>query len=82
MECGLQNYQVDPSQGTHFFQNLTSLGTGYFTINPFRGDGSFDEDYLNSLPAEEETEFVRLVHREKPFVIKMDGRKSIGVVMK
>lgn len=82
VECGLQNYQVDPSQGTHFFQNLTSLGTGYFTINPFRGDGSFDEDYLNSLPAEEETEFVRLVHREKPFVIKMDGRKSIGVVMK
>lgn len=82
VECGLQNYQVDPSQGTHFFQNLTSLGTGYFTINPFRGDGSFDEDYLNSLPAEEETEFVRLVHRKKPFVIKMDGRKSIGVVMK
>lgn len=82
VECGLQNYQVDPSQGTHFFQNLTSLGTGYFTINPFRGDGSFDEDYLNSLPAEEETEFVRLVHRDKPFIIKMDGRKSVGVVMK
>ena len=82
VECGLQHYQVDPSQGTHFFQNLTSLGTGYFTINPFRGDGTFDEEYLNSLPAEEETEFVRLVHRNEPFIIKMDGRKSIGVVMK
>ena len=39
VECGLENYRVDPSQGTHFFQNLTSFGVGYFTINPFKGDG-------------------------------------------
>ena len=50
VECGLENYRVDPSQGTHFFQNLTSFGVGYFTINPFKGDGWFDEGYLNSLP--------------------------------
>ena len=43
VECGLENYRVDPSQGTHFFQNLTSFGVGYFTINPFKGDGWFDE---------------------------------------
>lgn len=82
VECGLENYRVDPSQGTHFFQNLTSFGVGYFTINPFKGDGWFDEEYLNALPAVEETEYHRHVHLEKPMVIKMDGKKSLGVVLK
>ena len=66
VECGLENYRVDPSQGTHFFQNLTSFGVGYFTINPFKGDGWFDEGYLNSLPAVEETEYLRHVRFDKP----------------
>lgn len=82
VECGLENYRVDPSQGTHFFQNLTSFGVGYFTINPFKGDGWFDEAYLNSLPAVEDTEYLRHVHFDKPIVIKMDGKKSLGVVLK
>ena len=82
VECGLENYRVDPSQGTHFFQNLTSFGVGYFTINPFKGDGWFDEEYLNSLPAVEETEYRRHVRFDKPIVIKMDGKKSLGVVLK
>lgn len=82
VECGLENYRVDPSQGTHFFQNLTSFGVGYFTINPFKGDGWFDEGYLNSLPAVEETEYLRHVRFEKPIIIKMDGKKSLGVVLK
>ena len=82
VECGLENYRVDPSQGTHFFQNLTSFGVGYFTINPFKGDGWFDEEYLNSLPAVEETEYLRHVHFDKPIVIKMDGKKSRGGVLK
>ena len=82
MECGLENYRVDPSQGTHFFQNLTSFGVGYFTIIPFMGDGWFDEGYLNSLPAVEETEYLRHVRFDKPVVIKMDGKKSLGVVLK
>ena len=82
VECGLENYCVDPSQGTHFFQNLTSFGVGYFTINPFKGDGWFDEGYLNSLPAVEETEYLRHVRFDKPVVIKMDGKKSLGVVLK
>ena len=82
VECGLENYRVDPSQGTHFFQNLTSFGVGYFTINPFKGDGWFDEEYLNSLPAVEETEYLRHVRFDKPIVIKMDGKKSLGVVLK
>lgn len=82
VECGLENYRVDPSQGTHFFQNLTSFGVGYFTINPFKGDGWFDEAYLNALPAVEDTEYLRHVHFDKPIVIKMDGKKSLGVVLK
>ena len=82
VECGLENYRVDPSQGTHFFQNLTSFGVGYFTINPFKGDGWFDEGYLNSLPAVEDTEYLRHVRFDKPVVIKMDGKKSLGVVLK
>ena len=82
VECGLENYRVDPSQGTHFFQNLTSFGVGYFTINPFKGDGWFDEAYLNALPAVEDTEYLRHVRFDKPIVIKMDGKKSLGVVLK
>lgn len=82
VECGLANYRVDPSQGTHFFQNLTSFDVGYFTVNPFKQDGWFDEGYLNKLPAEHETEFLRHVHFDKPIIIKMDGKRSLGVVMK
>ncbi len=82
VECGLENYRIDPSQGTHFFQNLTSFGVGYFTINPYNHDGSFDEAYLNALPAVEETTYLRHVHFDDPIVIKMDGKKSLGVVLK
>lgn len=82
VECGLENYRVDPSQGTHFFQNLTSFGVGYFTVNPYNGDGWFDEAFLNSMPAVEETQHLRHVHFDKPLVIKMDGKKSFGVVLK
>ena len=82
VENGLQNYQIDPSQGTHFFQNLTSFGVGYFTVNSYTHDGMFDEAYLNSLPATYESEHVRVVERKDPFIIKMDGRHSVGVVLK
>ena len=82
VECGLENYRVDPSQGTHFFQNLTSFGVGYFTINPFKKEGWLDENYLNALPAVNETSYLRHVRLEEPAIIKMDGKHSVGVVMK
>ena len=82
VECGLENYRVDPSQGTHIVQNLTSFGVGYFTVNPFKGDGWFDEAFLNAQPAVEETEYLRHVHFDAPITIKMDGKKSLGVVLK
>lgn len=81
VEAGLTNYRVDPSQGTHFFQNLTSFGVGYFTINAYMNDGIYNQDFLNAQPAIEETQFVRHVRFENPITIKMDGKKKIGVVM-
>ncbi len=82
VEAGLTNYRVDPSQGTHFFQNLTSFGVGYFTVNAFRKDGVYDQEFLDSLPAVEETQYLRHVRFDEPLVVKMDGKKNLGVVMK
>ncbi len=82
VESGLENYRIEPSQGTHFFQNLTSFGVGYFTVNPYIQDGVFDESYLNALPAVQETQFLRHVRFERPIIIKIDGKKNLGVVMK
>ncbi len=81
VEAGLNNYRVDPSQGTHFFQNLTSFGVGYFTINSYINDGIYNQDFLNTQPAVEETKFVRHVRFENPLVVKMDGKKKVGVVL-
>ena len=82
VEAGLSSYRVDPSQGTHFFQNLTSFGVGYFTINSYLNDGIYDQAFLDRLPAVEETKFLRHVRFESPIVVKMDGKKKIGVVLK
>lgn len=82
VESGLTNYRVDPSQGTHFFQNLTSFGVGYFTINSFINDGIYDIDYLNARQAIDETEHLRHVCFNSPLVVKMDGCKKLGIVMK
>ena len=81
VEAGLKNYHVDPSQGTHFFQNLTSFGVGYFTINTYTGDGVFQKDVLDQMPAIEETMHVRHVRFERPMKILMDGKKQQGVVL-
>ena len=81
VEAGLKNYHVDPSQGTHFFQNLTSFGVGYFTINTYTGDGVLQKEILDSMPAVEETEHVRHVRFERPLKVMMDGKKQTGVVL-
>ena len=81
VEVALKNYRVDPSQGTHFFQNLTSFGVGYFTIDENRNDGCFHKAALDAMPAVEETEHVRVVRFEKGLRIMMDGKKGEGVVV-
>ena len=80
VEAGLTNYRVDPSQGTHFFQNLTSFGVGYFTINAYMKDGIYNQEVLDTRPAIEETRFIRHVRFDKPLIVKMDGKKKLGVV--
>ena len=82
VEAGLTNYRIDPSQGTHFFQNLTSFGVGYFTVNSYMNDGVYDVDYLDSLPSVYETEHIRHIRFSSPLTVKMDGKKSVGVVLK
>ena len=81
VEEGLPNYRVDPSQGTHFFQNLTSFGVGYFTVNTFKGEGICRKPLLDTMTAIDETEYIRHVRFEKPLRIMMDGKKQIGVVL-
>ncbi len=82
VESGLSNYRIDPSQGTHFFHNLTSFGVGYFTINPYINDGFCDFEYLDSLQAKYESERIRHIHLEKNLKIKIDGRINKGVIFK
>lgn len=80
VEAGLQDYRVDPSQGTHFFQNLTSFGVAYFTVNDYLGDGIYRQEVLNQMPAVHETKYVRHVHFEQPLSIKVDGMKKEGII--
>ncbi|MBT3173812.1 MAG: phosphoenolpyruvate synthase [Lentimicrobiaceae bacterium] len=82
VESGLEDYRIDPSQGTHFFQNLTSFRIGYFTINPFINDGIYDIDFLDKQPAVFENEFVRHVKFDKSLRIIIDGKKNLGMVLK
>ena len=81
VEAGLENFQVDPSQGTHFFQNLTSLGVGYLTIDAFRGNGKYDCSLFESLEVVQETEYVAHVRLSEPLTIKIDGMKKEAVVL-
>jgi CheY-like chemotaxis protein len=82
VESGLENYRIDPSQGTHFFQNLTSFNVGYFTINPYIKEGYYDLEFLSAQPAFYEDEFIRHIRFERPIRIEIDGKKNLGVVYK
>jgi CheY-like chemotaxis protein len=82
IESGLENYRIDPSQGTHFFQNITSFRVGYFTINPYIEDGYYDTAYLDQLPATMESEYLRHIRFEKPLRVQVDGRSNKGVIYK
>jgi len=82
IEAGLENYRIDPSQGTHFFQNITSFRIGFFTINPYMNDGFYDIEYLDKKPALSENEYFRHIRFKKPLRIEVDGRASKGVIYK
>jgi hypothetical protein len=82
IESGMDNYRIDPSQGTHFFQNLTTFRVGYMTINPFINDGFYDLEYLNTLQAEYEDDYLRHIHFSSPLKVVIDGKKNIGIILK
>ena len=82
VEVALKNYNIDPSQGTHFFQNLTSFGVGYFTVDTNTEEGGFvNKEMLDAMPAIEETQYVRRVRFDRPLRILMDGKKQEGAVL-
>ena len=81
VESGLENYRIDPSQGTHFFQNLTSFRVGYFTINPFVNDGWYNLKVLNQQKAVFENKYIRHIQFSSELDIKIDGKRNMGVVM-
>jgi CheY-like chemotaxis protein len=82
IESGLKNYRIDPSQGTHFFQNLTSFRVGYFTINPYINEGYYDVEFLNNIAPLYEDEQIRHIRFNEPMEIMIDGRKHKGVILK
>jgi len=82
VEAGLENFRIDPSQGTHFFQNLTSFHVGYFTINDYIKEGFYDIAYLNSLPAVFENEYLKHVRFDQEIVARIDGKRQRGVLFR
>lgn len=82
VECSLEDFRIDPSQGTHFFQNMTSANAGYVNVNPFSREGEVcDLSVLDALPAVYESEFVRFVHLERELTVVVDGREGRAVAV-
>lgn len=82
VESGLDNFRIDPSQGTHFFQNLTSFKVGYLTINPFMNDGYLDLEYLNGRDEIFEDNFIRHIRFDEALTILIEGKNSKAVIYK
>lgn len=81
VECSLEDFRIDPSQGTHFFQNMTSANAGYINVNPYsRPDELCDTSVLDALPASHETEFIRAVHLDTPLTVLVDGRNGRAII--
>jgi hypothetical protein len=82
VEAGFRDFRVTPSQGSHFFQNLTSFQVGYFTVNPDAGEGFIDWEWLASQPAEEERDCVRHLEFADPLEVVVNGKTGVGVILK
>ena len=81
VECCLENFRIDPSQGTHFFQNMTSFNAGYVNVNPYSRPGEYcDLDALDAMPAEYESDYVRIVHFPEDLTICIDGKENRALV--
>jgi hypothetical protein len=82
VESGFKDFHVTPSQGSHFFQNITSFRVGYFTVNAFEHQGFIDWEWLSQQPAKDELEFTRHLRFDEPITVKINGHKNVGVILK
>ena len=82
MESGFRDFRVTPSQGSHFFQNLTAFQVGYFTVNPDAGEGFVDWEWLAAQAGSEDHGCVRLLHFDNPINVVMNGKTSQGMIFK
>ena len=82
VEAGFRDFRVTPSQGSHFFQNLTAFQIGYFTVNPDAGEGFVDWEWLMAQAGSEANDCVRLLHFDNPLSVVMDGKTSRGMIFK
>ena len=82
VEAGETSYHIDPSQGTHFFQNLTSCGSAYLTVDNYDEEECFNEDFLETLEVVEENKYLKWVRSSTPLIAKVDGKKKRAVVLK
>ncbi|MCX6151323.1 MAG: histidine kinase [Ignavibacteriales bacterium] len=82
VESGFKDFSVTPSQGSHFFQNLTSFRVGYFTVNSHLKEDFIDWDWLSNQPVIEELKFTKHLQFENPIIVKINGHQNKGVVLK
>jgi CheY-like chemotaxis protein len=82
VESGFRDFRVAPSQGSHFFQNLTAFQIGYFTVNPDAGEGFIDWEWLGQQPAIDEHGCVRHLRFDSPLIVAMNGKTSQGMIFK
>lgn len=82
VEAGFRDFRVTPSQGSHFFQNLTAFHIAYFTINPDLGEGEVDWPWLAAQPALEQFGSVRHLRLKTPFTVIISGTRGLGVILK
>ena len=82
IESALPEFNIEASQGTHFFQNVTSLGVGYLSLDPGHGDGSLNLEVLDKMPAEKDGEYLRMVAFDEPLYIYVDGQSRKAIIKK
>jgi len=82
VESGFKDFEVEPSQGSHFFQNITSFRVGYFTVDAAHKIGFIDWDWLHAQKVVEELEYTKHLHFKEPASVKINGHKNIGIILK
>jgi hypothetical protein len=80
IEAGMKNFHIEPSQGTHFFQNLTSFRVAYFTVNDFINQGMYKTDFLNAQEALFDNGVIRHIRFQRPMEIMIDGKRQYGII--